>query len=139
MSSAYRRARFLRSAAELPQAPLDQGCEAAFAGRSNAGKSSALNVLCGQRNLARTSKTPGRTQLLNFFQLDPGRRLVDLPGYGFARVSGATRERWQDLLSAYLTRRRSLRGIVLLADIRHPLKDYDRPRRPNGACAGRSP
>ena len=98
----------------------------AFAGRSNAGKSSALNVLCGQQNLARTSKTPGRTQLLNFFQLDPGHRLVDLPGYGFARVSEATRKRWQDLLSAYLTRRRSLCGIVLLADIRHPLKDYDR-------------
>jgi len=106
----------------------------AFAGRSNAGKSSAINTLCAQKALARTSKTPGRTQLLNFFELDRERRLVDLPGYGFARVSEATKGRWQELLDTYLTHRHSLRGIVLLADVRHPLKDYDRHML--GWCAG---
>lgn len=122
----YRRAQFLTSAAKLAQAPADTGYEVAFAGRSNAGKSSAINTLCDQQGLARTSKTPGRTQLLNFFALDGERRLVDLPGYGYARVAVSIKRDWQGTLSEYLERRRCLRGLVLLMDVRHPLKDYDR-------------
>lgn len=120
-----RKAEFLTSAQRLDQCPEDEGVEVAFAGRSNAGKSSAINRLTDQKNLARTSKTPGRTQLLNFFQLDEHRRLVDLPGYGYAKVDKATRNRWQRHLDDYLTRRQSLRGLVLLVDIRHPLKPFD--------------
>ncbi|NVJ51870.1 MAG: YihA family ribosome biogenesis GTP-binding protein [Gammaproteobacteria bacterium] len=112
-------------AAELVQLPADAGIEVAFAGRSNAGKSSALNVLCEQKSLARTSKTPGRTQLINLFTLDHERRLVDLPGYGFAKVSLDIKERWQATLSQYLQQRECLRGLVILSDIRHPLKDVD--------------
>ena len=126
MHNPYAHTRFLLSAAELDQSPPDQGREVAFAGRSNAGKSSALNTLTGQKALARTSKTPGRTQLLNFFQVSDTRRLVDLPGYGYARVSDAVRARWQRSLAAYLEQRRSLAGLILLMDIRHPLTDYDR-------------
>jgi len=122
----YHQARFLSSAAELAQAPPDEGFEIAFAGRSNAGKSSAINVLCQQRNLARTSRTPGRTRLLNFFSLTPDRRLVDLPGYGYAKVAEDTKRRWQQLLELYLSQRRCLRGLVLLMDSRHPLKEFDR-------------
>lgn len=122
----YRRARFLTSAPGLRQCPPDSGVEVAFAGRSNAGKSSAINALTGQRKLARTSKTPGRTQLLNFFALDDeSRRLVDLPGYGFAQVPLAVKEEWQRNLDEYLTSRESLRGLVLLMDIRHPLQPFD--------------
>lgn len=119
-------ARFLKSAQSVEQCPADEGFEVAFAGRSNAGKSSAINRLTGQRSLARTSKTPGRTQLLNFFELDEQRRLVDLPGYGYAKVDKATRAQWQRHLDDYLARRQSLVGLVLLMDIRHPLKDFDR-------------
>ena len=126
MKLIYHQARFLISAAKLLQAPPDEGLEVAFAGRSNAGKSSAINVLCNQKELARTSKTPGRTQLLNFFILDKTRRLVDLPGYGYASVAEEIKQRWQAELAAYLEQRKSLRGIVLLMDIRHPLKAYDR-------------
>jgi GTP-binding protein len=122
----YNRAAFLLGAARLSQAPPDEGFEVAFAGRSNVGKSRALNTLCGQRALARTSKTPGRTQTINFFQLDAERRLVDLPGYGYAKVATAIKERWQDALADYLRRRRCLRGLVLLMDIRHPLTELDR-------------
>jgi len=122
----YRKARFLTSAARLDQAPPDVGYEVAFAGRSNAGKSSAINALCDQRGLARTSKTPGRTQLLNFFKLDDDRRLVDLPGYGYAKVSEHVKRDWQGNLTNYLEQRRSLRGLVLMMDARHPLKDFDR-------------
>jgi GTP-binding protein len=122
----YRRARFLTSAARLDQAPPDQGWEVAFAGRSNAGKSSAINALCGQKALARTSKTPGRTQLLNFFLLDDERRLVDLPGYGYAAVAAPIRAQWQGAVGHYVERRHSLQGLVILSDIRHPLKDLDR-------------
>jgi GTP-binding protein len=122
----YHQARFLTSAAGLSQSPPDEGIEVAFAGRSNAGKSSAINVLCQQRNLARTSKTPGRTRLLNFFFLDEHRRLVDLPGYGYARVAEQVKRQWQGKLADYLERRQCLRGIVLLMDIRHPLKPFDR-------------
>ena len=122
----YRRARFLHSAARLEQSPPDDGFEVAFAGRSNAGKSSAINALCGQKALARTSKTPGRTQLLNYFALDDSRRLVDLPGYGYAKVAATLRAEWQGVVGDYVEGRRCLRGLVLLMDIRHPLKDLDR-------------
>jgi GTP-binding protein len=125
MNPYYRRARFLTSAARLDQVPPDAGMEVAFAGRSNSGKSSALNTLCQQKSLARTSKTPGRTQLLNFFELDGMRRLVDLPGYGYAKVAQATKRRWQGSLEAYLTERRCLRGLLLLMDCRHPMKEFD--------------
>lgn len=126
MNPFYRQAVFLTSAARLSQTPPDRGFEVAFAGRSNAGKSSALNTLCAQKALARTSKTPGRTQLLNFFALDDDRRLVDLPGYGYAKVAEGVRRQWQGTLAAYLEQRECLRGLMLVMDIRHPLKDYDR-------------
>ena len=122
----YRQASFLISAAKLSQTPPDSGYEVAFAGRSNAGKSSAINVLCDQKGLARTSKTPGRTQLLNFFALDDQRRLVDLPGYGYAKVSVNIKKDWQGSLAQYLEQRQCLRGLILMMDVRHPLKPYDR-------------
>ena len=118
-------ATFLTSAAKLSQCPPDEGREIAFAGRSNAGKSSAINLLTGQKKLARTSKTPGRTQLINFFQLYDERRLVDLPGYGYARVPASMRASWQKNIDDYLRNRRSLVGLVLVMDIRHPLKEFD--------------
>lgn len=125
MNPLYRQAVFLTSAAKLSQTPPDQGFEVAFAGRSNAGKSSAINVLCDQKTLARTSKTPGRTQLLNFFAIDPQRRIVDLPGYGYAKVAEGIKREWQGALADYLERRECLRGLMLMMDIRHPLKDFD--------------
>ncbi len=125
MNPFYRSAHFLKSAALLSQSPADQGIEVAFAGRSNAGKSSALNTLCGQKALARASKTPGRTRLLNFFALDDERRLVDLPGYGYAKVAESVKRQWQQSLADYIEHRECLRGLVLVMDIRHPLKDFD--------------
>ena len=125
MNPYYRSAHFLKSAALLSQSPPDSGIEVAFAGRSNAGKSSALNTLCGQKNLARASKTPGRTQLLNFFALDESRRLVDLPGYGYAKVAESVKRQWQQSLADYIEHRECLRGLILLMDIRHPLKAFD--------------
>lgn len=116
---------FLTSATSTRDCPPDRGIEVAFAGRSNAGKSSALNALTQQGSLARTSKTPGRTQLINFFRVDDERRLVDLPGYGYAKVSASTRERWQEGLEDYLEHRECLAGLVLVMDIRHPLTDFD--------------
>ena len=121
----FQHLRFLASASTLGQAPEDRGREVAFAGRSNAGKSSALNAIAAQRALARTSKTPGRTQLINFFAVDDERRLVDLPGYGYAQVSQAVKERWQHHLALYLERRQSLKGLILVMDIRHILTDHD--------------
>jgi GTP-binding protein len=121
----YRRARFLTSAPTLRECPDDIGAEVAFAGRSNAGKSSAINALTNNHKLARTSKTPGRTQLLNFFALDDSHRLVDLPGYGFAKVPLAVKQEWQRHLEAYLSHRASLRGLILLMDVRHPLQPFD--------------
>ena len=123
--AAFRQAVFLLSAARLSQCPADEGSEIAFAGRSNAGKSSALNTICGVRKLARTSNTPGRTQLLNFFAIADGRRLVDLPGYGYAKVPATQRVSWGRLVEDYIRNRRSLAGIVLLMDVRHPLKPQD--------------
>jgi GTP-binding protein len=125
-SNPFRAARFLTSAPDLRRLPADAGAEIAFAGRSNAGKSSALNAICDQAGLARTSKTPGRTQLLNVFALDAARRLIDLPGYGYAKVPEAMREKWRAAIDAYLRERESLRGVVLIMDARHPLKDFDR-------------
>lgn len=110
---------------QLPQLPEDNGYEIAFAGRSNAGKSSALNTLTEQKSLARTSKTPGRTQMLNYFGLDESRRLVDLPGYGFAKVPAQVKREWHRLLEGYFAQRQSLQGVVVVMDCRHPLKDDD--------------
>lgn len=121
----YQKAEFLISAANISQFPDDTGYEVAFAGRSNAGKSSAINVLTDNQRLARTSKTPGRTQLINFFSLGSSRRLVDLPGYGYAKVSRETRQQWDHLLDSYLRGRESLVGLILLMDCRHPLKEFD--------------
>jgi GTP-binding protein len=122
----YQKATFLKSAAKVNQLPDDTGIEVAFAGRSNAGKSTALNCLCGQRQLARTSKTPGRTQLINLFTLeDEHHRLVDLPGYGYAKVALQVKQDWQKNLAHYLEVRQSLKGLVLMMDIRHPLKTLD--------------
>ena len=118
-------ASLLTSAAKVTQCPPDTGHEVAFAGRSNAGKSSALNTLTHAR-LARASKTPGRTQLLNFFNLDETHRLVDLPGYGYAKVPIPLKLHWQKHLEAYLSSRNSLMGVILMMDIRHPLTDFDR-------------
>ena len=117
--------KFLISAQTLQQCPEDAGCEVAFAGRSNAGKSSAINTLTRNKGLARTSKTPGRTQLINHFEIEPEKRLVDLPGYGYAKVPKAIKAKWDRNLAEYLQKRSSLTGMVLLMDIRHPLQDYD--------------
>ncbi len=126
MNPLYRGAKFLLSAHQLRQLPADEGLEVAFAGRSNAGKSSALNTVTGNRSLARTSKTPGRTQQINLFRLDDSRRLVDLPGYGYAKVPERIKRHWQYTLERYLQTRASLRGLVLVMDVRHPLKEFDR-------------
>lgn len=126
IANPYTQATFLKSAAKVQQLPEDTGFEVAFAGRSNAGKSSALNCLTGIKQLARISKTPGRTQLINLFTLaDATRRLVDLPGYGYAKVPLQTKLEWQKNLAHYLDIRQSLQGLVLLMDIRHPLKELD--------------
>lgn len=125
LANPYSKAVFLTSAARVSQLPPDTGFEVAFAGRSNAGKSSALNCLTTTKNLARTSKTPGRTQLINLFSLDEERRLVDLPGYGYAKVPLQTKLEWQKHLAHYLDVRASLKGLILLMDVRHPLKDLD--------------
>lgn len=121
----YQQTSFLTSAPDISALPPDTGIEVAFAGRSNAGKSSALNTLTRQNSLARTSKTPGRTQLINTFRLAEEKRLIDLPGYGFAKVPLAVKEKWQKSLGEYLMKRKSLKGLVVLMDIRHPLKDLD--------------
>ncbi|MEL0655002.1 ribosome biogenesis GTP-binding protein YihA/YsxC [Pseudoalteromonas issachenkonii] len=123
----YNTASFVTSAPDITKLPADTGIEVAFAGRSNAGKSSALNALTDQK-LARTSKTPGRTQLINTFDLADvdDMRLIDLPGYGFAKVPIEMKKKWQKSLGEYLQKRQSLKGIVILMDIRHPLKDLDR-------------
>ncbi len=121
----YHMTHFVISAPDIRHLPSDEGIEVAFAGRSNAGKSSALNTLTGQKSLARTSKTPGRTQLINLFQVEEGVRLVDLPGYGYAQVPEEMKRKWQRALGEYLQMRNCLKGLVVLMDIRHPLKDLD--------------
>ncbi|WP_032093226.1 ribosome biogenesis GTP-binding protein YihA/YsxC [Necropsobacter rosorum] len=121
----YHKTRFLTSAPNIKALPPDEGIEIAFAGRSNAGKSTALNALTQQKNLARTSKTPGRTQLINLFEVEPQCKLVDLPGYGYAAVPEQMKIQWQKALGEYLRQRDCLGGLVVLMDIRHPLKDLD--------------
>ncbi len=121
----YQLTHFVTSAPDIRHLPSDSGIEVAFAGRSNAGKSSALNTLTNQKSLARTSKTPGRTQLINLFQVAEGIRLVDLPGYGYAEVPEEMKRKWQAALGEYLQMRNCLQGLVVLMDIRHPLKDLD--------------
>jgi GTP-binding protein len=122
----FRKTQFLTSAPTLAGCPLDSGCEVAFAGRSNAGKSSAINTLTDNKKMARTSKTPGRTQLINFFTVSEDRRIVDLPGYGFAKVPIEVKQKWQHHLEDYLRQRQSLKGLILLMDCRHPLQEFDR-------------
>ena len=124
--SHYPQAAFIKSADAPAQFVPDDGAEVAFAGRSNAGKSSAINIIVNRRQFARTSKTPGRTQLINFFTLGDNARIVDLPGYGFAKVSERMREHWADLMAEYFETRASLRGMFLIVDIRRKLTDFDR-------------
>ncbi len=125
MSNPFQQAQFHLSVPDPAKLPADTGLEVAFAGRSNAGKSSALNAISGQKALARTSKTPGRTQHIVVFELDKDHRLIDLPGYGYAKVSRKIIQKWQHALNLYLTTRQSLYGLILMSDIRHPLKDSD--------------
>ena len=123
--SHYAHVEYMLGAWQAAQFPKDVGTEVAFAGRSNSGKSSAINAITGRTALARTSKTPGRTQLINFFSLGPSKRLVDLPGYGFAKVPPAMQQHWHELMASYFEQRQSIKGLVILMDSRHPLKDTD--------------
>jgi GTP-binding protein len=125
MNPVYHQAKFLKSSPNLKDTPPDMGKEIAFAGRSNAGKSSAINTLTRQNSLARTSKTPGRTQMLNFFEINEQQRFVDLPGYGYAKVPLEVKQKWHQLMEIYLTKRKSLCAIVLVMDVRHPLTEFD--------------
>lgn len=125
MNPVYFKTRYTGSAYSLSQLPPDEGIELAFAGRSNAGKSSAINLITQQRGLAKVSRTPGRTQMINHFLVDQGRYLVDLPGYGYAKVSHKIRRHWEHTLQQYLSTRNSLRGLILVMDIRHPLQEAD--------------
>ena len=125
MSISFKQAKFITSAFELSQLLPDTGAEVAFAGRSNSGKSSAINCLTRQKGLCKTSKTPGRTQLINFFELDQDRRLVDLPGYGFAKVSKQMRNHWDAVLTTFLLERQALKGLVIVVDIRRGIGDLD--------------
>jgi GTP-binding protein len=125
MRNPYQQTRFLLGTPDMRNAPADTGAEVAFAGRSNAGKSSALNLITGQRSLARISKAPGRTREINFFVVRDNLRLVDLPGYGYAKVSRSIQKQWQQNIARYLETRHSLCGVFLIMDIRHPLKEFD--------------
>jgi GTP-binding protein len=122
---ALRRAKFTIAVNEIKQLPEDTGMEVGFAGRSNAGKSSAVNLITGQKSLARTSKTPGRTQQIVYFNIDQQRDLVDLPGYGYAKVPPRVKAHWQKLMESYFQKRQSLKGLMLVMDIRHPMKEFD--------------
>lgn len=124
-SSHYQNAKFMLSVANLSQLPPDEGIEVAIVGRSNSGKSSVLNQLTQNKQLARVSKTPGRTQHINLFELDAQRRIADLPGYGYAKVPAKMKQHWQMMLDAYLRERECLKGLILIMDIRHPLKEFD--------------
>lgn len=125
MNPLYHQAKFLKSSPSLKDTPPDTGKEIAFAGRSNAGKSSAINTLTRQNSLARTSKTPGRTQLLNFFEINEEIRFVDLPGYGYAKVPEAVKKQWHQLMEIYMNERQSLCAVILVMDVRHPLTEFD--------------
>ena len=131
-----RTAHYLKSVHELHQLPPDDSREVAIAGRSNAGKSSAINAICDQNGLARTSKTPGRTQQLVYFQVAPQRYLVDLPGYGYAKVPPGLRDHWRGLIEAYFRTRASLQGLMVVMDVRHPLRDFDRQMLEYGTARG---
>jgi len=132
----FRQASYLKNAHHLEDLPEDTGYEIAFAGRSNAGKSSALNAIVDQHGLARTSKTPGRTQQLVVFTLDDMHRLIDLPGYGYAKVPDSLRAHWRKLVDAYLRQRQALKGLVLIMDARHPLKEFDQQMLAYSAAIG---
>jgi GTP-binding protein len=121
----YRVARYVISAHRLAQLPPDSGFEVAFAGRSNAGKSSAINTLTDQKSLARTSKTPGRTQQIIIFDIDEERRIADLPGYGYAKVPAKLKAHWREVMQKYFEQRKCLRGVVLVMDVRHPMREFD--------------
>jgi len=121
----FRIARYVLSAHELKQLPKDEGIEVAIAGRSNAGKSSAINTFADQKSLARTSKTPGRTQQIVIFELDENRRIADLPGYGYAKVPVKLKAHWRMVMERYFQTRKCLRGVVLVMDIRHPMREFD--------------
>ncbi|MGZ8153597.1 MAG: ribosome biogenesis GTP-binding protein YihA/YsxC [Methylococcaceae bacterium] len=125
MNPIYTQAKFINSSPQLENTPPDQGREVAFAGRSNAGKSSAINTLTRQNGLARISKTPGRTQMLNFFEINDRLRFVDLPGYGYAKVPENVKQKWHRLMETYLIKRKSLCAIILVMDVRHPLTEFD--------------
>ena len=125
MHNPYQQTAFLMGTPDPRNAPPDRGAEVAFAGRSNAGKSSALNTITGQRALARISKAPGRTREINFFQVRDDRRLVDLPGYGYAKVSKSVQKQWERHIARYLETRQSLTGVMLMMDVRHPLRAFD--------------
>lgn len=125
MNHYYQQASFVQSATTPKTLPKESGLEIAFAGRSNSGKSSTINRVCSQKSLARTSKTPGRTQLINFFTLPEGQLLVDLPGYGYAKVPENLKIQWQKFIEAYLTTRGTLKGLILVMDIRHPMTVFD--------------
>ena len=124
-SQILRQAQFLTSAAALKGFAPDSGAEVAFSGRSNAGKSSAINTICEQPSLARASKTPGRTQLINFFSINDDIRLVDLPGFGFAKVPPKMKLDWQQLMQTYFEERECLSALIQIMDVRHPLRDFD--------------
>lgn len=124
-SNIYNQARFLLSVNKLAQLPSDDAIEVAFAGRSNAGKSSAINTITNIKSLCRTSKTPGRTQMINYFSIDPQHHLVDLPGYGYAKVPLQVKNHWQNLLQRYLVERSSLKGVIIIMDVRRPFTEYD--------------
>ena len=121
----FRIAQYVLNAHELKQLPKDQGIEVAIAGRSNAGKSSAINAFTDQKSLARTSKTPGRTQQIVIFELDGDRRIADLPGYGYAKVPVKLKDHWRKVMARYFETRECLRGVVLVMDIRHPMREFD--------------
>ena len=125
MFNPYRSACYVISAHKLQQLPPDEGFEVAFAGRSNAGKSSAINTLADQKSLARTSKTPGRTQQIVIFDIDSERRIADLPGYGYANVPAKLKAHWQQVMQKYFEQRQCLKGVVLVMDIRHPMREFD--------------
>ncbi len=125
MNPVYRRAKFLLAVQHIKQLPDDIICEVGFAGRSNAGKSRSSNTITGIHSLARTSKTPGRTQQIVYFTLDDEKALVDLPGYGFAKVPPSVKKHWHELMEGYFTNRKPLKGLILVMDIRHPLREFD--------------
>ena len=135
-ASPLRNARYIRSVHELKQLPPDIGREVAIAGRSNAGKSSAINAITDQGRLARVSKTPGRTQQLNYFEVAQQAYLVDLPGYGYAKVPPALRAHWEGLIDTFFRQREALKGLVVVMDIRHPLRDFDRQMLGYGRAGG---